>query len=216
MEALTAVSVVALTVYDMLKPLDDELAIEKIILLEKKGGKSDFQNQFPEPLKAGVLVISDSTFKGERKDKSGHIIKNRLKEHPIDLAEFKILPDDKEFISKEIARLSDEEELDLIFTTGGTGLGPKDVTPEATFDVTEKIVTGITEALRSFGQKRTPYAMLSRNVAGVRGKTLIINLPGSSRGVEESMNVLFPGILHGLKMIWGGGHNHQKKKGRNV
>ena len=212
MEALTAVSVAALTVYDMLKPLDKGLVIEKIVLLEKKGGKSDFQDQFPKPLKTGVLVISDSTFKGERKDKSGEIIRNRLKEYPIILKEFIILPDDKETISKEIIRLSDKQKLDIIITTGGTGLGPKDVTPEATEEVLDRIVPGITEAMRSFGQRRTPYAMLSRNVAGVRGKTLIINLPGSSRGVEESMKRLFPGILHSMKMIRGGGHNSSKNK----
>jgi molybdenum cofactor synthesis domain-containing protein len=212
MEALTAVSVAALTVYDMLKPLDKELVIEKIVLLEKKGGKSDFQDQFPKPLKGGVLVISDSTFKGERKDKSGEIIKNKLKAYPVLLQEFKILPDDKEVISQEVKRLSDKEGLDIILTTGGTGLGPKDVTPEATQEVLDRTASGITEAMRSFGQRRTPYAMLSRNVAGVRGKTLIINLPGSSRGVEESMNVLFPGILHSLKMIRGGGHNNSKKR----
>jgi len=212
MEALTAVAVAALTVYDMLKPLDKELIIEKIVLLEKKGGKSDFQDKFPKPLKGGVLVISDSTFKGERKDKSGEIIRNRLKEYPIVLEEFKILPDDKETISKEVIRLSDKQKLDIIITTGGTGIGPKDVTPEATKEVLDRIVPGITEAMRSFGQRRTPYAMLSRNVAGVRGKTLIINLPGSSRGVEESMNSLFPGILHSMKMIRGGGHNSSKNK----
>ncbi len=212
MEALTAVSVAALTVYDMLKPLDKGLVIEKIVLLEKKGGKSDFQDQFSKPLRTGVLVISDSTFKGERKDKSGEIIRNRLKEYPIILEEFIILPDDKETISKEIIRLADKQKLDIIITTGGTGLGPKDVTPEATKEVLDRIVPGITEAMRSFGQRRTPYAMLSRNVAGVRGKTLIINLPGSSRGVEESMNRLFPGILHSMKMIRGGGHNSSKNK----
>jgi molybdenum cofactor synthesis domain-containing protein len=212
MEALTAVSVAALTVYDMLKPLDKKLVIEKIVLLEKKGGKSDFQSQFPKPLKVGVLVISDSTFKGERKDESGEIIRNRLKEYPIVLEEFIILPDDKEKISKEVIRLSDKQKLDIIITTGGTGLGPKDVTPEATKEVLDRIVPGITEAMRSFGQRRTPYAMLSRNLAGVRGKTLIINLPGSSRGAEESMNSLFPGILHSMKMIRGGGHNSSKNK----
>lgn len=212
MEALTAVSVAALTVYDMLKPLDKEMVIEKIVLLEKKGGKSDFQDQFSRPLRAGVLVISDSTFRGDRKDKSGKIIKDRLREYPIVLQEFKILPDDKERITQEIKRLSDEEKLDIIFTTGGTGLGPKDVTPEATLEVLDKIVPGITEAMRSFGQRRTPYAMLSRNVAGVRGKTLIINLPGSSQGAKESLNILFPGVLHSLKMIWGGGHNNTMKK----
>jgi len=211
MEALTAVSVAALTVYDMLKPLDKELVIERIILLEKKGGKSDFKDRFPRPLRAAVLVISDSTFQGKRKDKSGQIIKDILKEHSVVVQEYKILPDDKKMISEEIKKLSDEEKMDVILTTGGTGLGPKDVTPEATLEVIERTAPGITEATRSFGQKRIPYSMLSRNVAGVRGKTLIINLPGSSRGAKESMSILFPGVLHSLKMIWGGGHSTPKK-----
>lgn len=212
MEALTAVSVAALTVYDMLKPLGQELIIEKIFLLEKKGGKSDFKNKFLKPLNAGVLVISDSTFAGERNDKNGQIIKSKLKEYPIDVRKYRILPENKEVISQELKRLSDKEKLDMIFTTGGTSLGPKDVTPEATLDIVERTVSGITEAMRSFGQKRTPYAMLSRNVAGIRGKTLIINLPGSSRGAEESLNSLFPGILHSMDMIKGGGHNKPGKK----
>ncbi|MCK4931420.1 MAG: bifunctional molybdenum cofactor biosynthesis protein MoaC/MoaB [Candidatus Aminicenantes bacterium] len=212
MEALTAVSVAALTVYDMLKPVDKKIVIERTVLLEKSGGKSDFQEHFHKSLSAGVIVISDSTFKGERKDKSGEIIKTRLKEFPIVVKEFKILPDNKGEISRVLKKLADEEKLDIILTTGGTGLGPKDVTPEATQEVLHRAVPGITEALRTFGQKRTPRAMLSRNVAGIRGETLIINLPGSSRGVEESLNRLFPGVLHGIKMLWGEGHNHSGKK----
>ncbi len=109
-------------------------------------------------------------------------------------------------------RLSDEKKLDIILTTGGTGLGPKDVTPDATLEVVDRTGPGITEAMRNYGQKRIPYAMLSRNVAGVRGKTLIVNLPGSSRGAEEAMSLLFPGVLHSLKMIRGGGYNYPKKK----
>jgi molybdenum cofactor biosynthesis protein MoaC len=212
MEALTAVSLAALTVYDMLKPLDKGLTIEKIILLEKKGGKTDFQEEFPQPLKAGILVISDSTFRGERKDSSGELIKNRLKAYPVLLEEFKILPDDREVLARELIRLADEKKLDIVITTGGTGLGPKDVTPEAALEILEKIVPGIPEVQRGYGRKRTPFAMLSRNVAGVRGRTLIVTLPGSARGVEESMNALFPGVLHALKMIWGEGHGDPPRK----
>ncbi len=215
MEALTAVTIAALTVYDMLKPLDKELVIEQIVLLEKKGGKNDFKDRFPRPIKAGILVISDSTFKGKRKDKSGKILENRLKEHNVMIQEYKILPDNKEIISQELKRLSDKKKLDIILTTGGTGLGPKDVTPEATLEVVDRTGPGITEAMRNYGQKRVPFAMLSRNVAGVRGKTLIVNLPGSSRGAEESMRILFPSVLHSLKMIWGRGHNNLRKKEKN-
>jgi molybdenum cofactor biosynthesis protein MoaC len=216
MEALTAVSVAALTIYDMLKPLDKKMAIQRIILLEKKGGKSDYEDNFDQPLKGAVLVISDSTFKGERKDKSGKLIMEKLKDYPVDCKEYKILPDERSLIAEELRRLTDEEKLDIVLTTGGTGLGPRDITPEATLDVLQRDVSGISEVMRGFGQQRTPYAMLSRNAAGVRGKTLIVNLPGSSRGAKESMDILFPGVLHGLKMLWGEGHDHAKKKRRDA
>lgn len=214
MEALTAVSLAALTIYDMVKPMDKEVVIEKIFLLEKKGGKSDFSNEFSRPVRAGILVISDSTFKGERKDNSGIIIRDKLKEFLVEVEEYIILPDDSEAISKEMVRLCDDTKLDIIISTGGTGLGPRDLTTEATAKILDRTVPGMAEALRSHGNIRTPYAMLSRSLAGVRGKTIIVNLPGSSRGASESMDALFPGILHGLKMIWGGGHDHKKKKGR--
>lgn len=211
MEALTAASAAALTVYDMCKPLDKTISIEKIVLLEKKGGKRDHTESYPTPLRVGVLVISDSTYKGERRDQSGEIIRSRLKTLPVEVCEFKIIPDDRDLISQELARLADQEGLDLVLTTGGTGLGPKDVTPESTLEVIDRPVPGISETLRSYGQKRTPYAMLSRGVAGVRGKTLIINLPGSSRGVEESMDALFPAVLHSIRMIRGEGHHEEKE-----
>lgn len=213
MEALTAASVAALTIYDMVKPLDKEVVIEKIFLLEKKGGKSDFLNEFSTPVKAGILVISDSTFKGEREDNSGIIIREKLKEHSVVIEEYVILPDDIEAISQEIVRLCDDRQLDIIISTGGTGLGPRDLTFEATSKILDRTLPGMAEALRIHGNKRTPYAMLSRSLAGVRGKTIIVNLPGSSRGASESMDALFPGILHGLKMVWGGGHDHKEKKG---
>ena len=130
--------------------------------------------------------------------------------------EYKILPDDIEAISNEIIRLSDVEKFDIVITTGGTGLGPRDVTSEATFGILDRTTPGLVEAMRTFGGKRTPYAMLSRSVAGVRGKTLIVNLPGSSRGADESMSALFPGILHGLKMLWGGGHDPAMIKKQDV
>ncbi len=213
MEALTAVSVAALTIYDMVKPLDKEVIIEKILLLEKKGGKSDFSDEFSSPVKAGILVISDSTFKGKREDKSGIIIREKLKEYQVVIEKYIILPDDIEAISQEIIRMCDETQLDILISTGGTGLGPRDVTTEATSKILDRTIPGMAEAVRSHGHKRTPYAMLSRGLAGIRGKTIIVNLPGSSRGARESLDALFPGILHGLKMIWGGGHNNKEKKG---
>jgi len=206
MEALTAVSAALLNMYDMLKPLDDSLKIGTIQLVKKRGGKSDFTDAFPEPIRAGVLVVSTSTFEGSREDKSGRIIQEFLKNQPVEVVEYKIVPDDRAQIEQTLQEWADDRGLDLIFTTGGTGLGPYDLTPEATRAVIDREVPGIAEAIRRHGKDRTPFAMLSREVVGVRGKTLIVNLPGSSRGAKESLEALFPGLLHAFPMLWGGGH----------
>lgn len=206
MEALTAVHASLLNAYDMLKPLDDDMYIENIKLVKKKGGKSDYKDEFEEKIKTAVLVISDSTFKGTREDKSGKIIKEFLTNHPVNVTTYEVLPDDVEKISSRLIELVDKENVDLIITTGGTGLGPKDLTPEATRKIIDKEIPGIVEAIRKHGKDRTPFAMLSREVAGVRNKSVIINLPGSSRGAKESMQAIFPGVLHSFPMIWGGGH----------
>lgn len=206
MEALTAVSAALLNMYDMLKPLDDGLSIGEMKLLEKKGGKSDYTDKLTHPVTAAVLVISDSTFEGKREDRSGKIIKEFLTTQPIDVKLYEILPDDKDRISKRLIELVDEENIELVLTTGGTGMGPNDVTPEATKSVIEKEIPGIAEAMRKHGKERTPYAMLAREVCGMRGKSVLINLPGSSRGARESLEALFPGLLHGFLMMWGGKH----------
>lgn len=206
MEALTAVSAALLNIYDMLKPLDDDLSISEIKLAEKKGGKSQFADTLDHPISAAVLVISDSTFAGKREDRSGKIIKEFLTTQPIDVKLYEILPDDEERISKRLIELIDQENIELVLTTGGTGMGPKDVTPEATKTVIEKEVPGIAEAIRKHGRDRTPYAMLAREVCGMRKKSVIINLPGSSKGAKESLEALFPGLLHGFLMMWGGKH----------
>lgn len=207
MEALIAVSIAALTIYDMLKPIDDSLLIEEILLVEKKGGKSNYSEKLMQPIRAGIIVLSDSTAQGIRKDISGKLIETCLKNYNIDIAVYKILPDDKELLIKELIYLCDEKKLNLILTTGGTGFTSRDITPEATDEVLDRIAPGIAEAIRSYGQQRTPYAMLSRNISGIRGKTLIVNLPGSPKGVEESLNMLFPAILHAQRMLWENGHN---------
>lgn len=206
MEVLTAVSAALLNIYDMLKPLDSELSIGEIKLVEKKGGKSDFTDKLTNPISAAVLVISDSTFAGKREDRSGKIIKEFLTTQPIDVKLYEILPDEKEKISDRLIELVDKENFELIITTGGTGMGPKDVTPEATKSIIEKEIPGIAEAMRKHGKERTPYAMLAREVCGIRKQSVIINLPGSSKGARESLEALFPGLLHGFLMMWGGKH----------
>ncbi len=204
MEALTAVSVAALTIYDMLKPVDKNMEIEALRLDEKRGGKTDFGKRVPRGFKAAVIVTSDSTHQGTRKDRSGKIIKERLESFGIKPS-YTVLPDDQEAIVGLMRELI-AEDTNLIVTTGGTGVGPRDVTVEATRQVIEREMPGVAEAGRAYGQERTPYAMLSRGVAGVAGKTIIVNLPGSSRGAEETMTAIFPGILHAYGMLQGEGH----------
>lgn len=204
MEALTAASVAALTVYDMLKPVDDTMEIVSTKLLGKKGGKSDFQEVIPPGFQAAVIVTSDGTFQGTRQDKSGKIIQERLEGfglHP----SYHVLPDEKALIAAKLKELC-EKGVSLILTTGGTGLGPRDVTVEATREVMDREIPGIMEAARSYGQRRTPYAMLSRGLAAQKGKTILVNLPGSSNGVREALDAIFPGILHSYNMMRGGGH----------
>jgi cyclic pyranopterin monophosphate synthase len=206
MEALTAVSAALLNIYDMLKPLDVDLSIGEIKLVEKKGGKSEFADKLNNPITAAVLVISDTTFAGKREDRSGKIIKEFLTTQPIETKFYEILPDDKDKIGSRLIELVDKEKIELILTTGGTGMGPNDVTPEATLPVIEKEIPGIAEAMRKHGKDRTPYAMLAREVCGMRKQSVIINLPGSSKGAKESLESLFPGLLHGFLMMWGGKH----------
>jgi cyclic pyranopterin phosphate synthase len=206
MEALTAVAVASLTVYDMLKPIDENIIISEIKLLYKKGGKSDFKAELERKIRAAIVVISDSVSAGTREDRSGRVIEEELKKWNVEVVSYKILPDEMDQIEKELIRLADELKVDLILTTGGTGLGPRDVTPEATKKVIEKEVPGIIEAARMYGQRRTPLSMLSRAIAGVRKNTLIINMPGSPRAAREYMTVLFPAIFHAYLMLEGGGH----------
>ena len=204
-EALLAAQLAALNLYDLLKPIDEKLEIGPTRLLEKTGGQAEFGNRFTPKLKAAILVTSDSTAAGKRKDKSGAMIRERISKEDAEVTTYDILPDDLPRIEKWLKTKCDES-VDLIFTTGGSGLGPRDCTVEATQKVIEREVPGISEAIRVHGRERTPYAMLSRAIAGVRGKTLIVNLPGSSRGVEESLDALLPGLLHVFKMMRGGGH----------
>jgi len=201
MESLTAVSIAALSIYDMLKPVDDSMIIESIKLLDKKGGKSNFQQRLDKKLKAGIIVTSDSISSGKKSDQSGKIIAEKLEKLGIDVVESKIIPDDVNQIENLLKQFCDEQKIDLVLTCGGTGVSPKDVTPEATIKVLEKQVTGVAEMLRNYGQRRVPFSMLSRGLTGIRGKSVIVNLPGSTSAVIDDMDSLFPGILHIFKML---------------
>ncbi|MDQ4066107.1 MAG: bifunctional molybdenum cofactor biosynthesis protein MoaC/MoaB, partial [Thermoproteota archaeon] len=208
MESLTGASVAALTIYDMLKPVDESLAIESVKLLAKSGGMKDFYERYEKPLKAVVIVISDSVSKGERSDKSGKLAAERLKSSGFEVTDYIVIPDDANQIESSLIPACDELKADLVVTCGGTGLGPRDTTPEATRKILEKEVIGIAEALLMHGQRRTPLSMLSRGVTGIRGKTIVVNLPGSIKAVSESLDALIPGVLHASKML--GGHGHQQ------
>ncbi|PJZ60088.1 bifunctional molybdenum cofactor biosynthesis protein MoaC/MoaB [Leptospira adleri] len=206
MEVLTGLSVAALTIYDLLKPIDKELEISSIRLLEKKGGKSETKfSKFAEGSKAAILVCSDSAFAGKREDGSGKIIEIILKESNVLIHEYIIVPDEPDEIRKKVEEWVSSG-IDLIVTTGGTGLGPRDNTTDTIRKLLDQEIPGISEAMRSFGQDRTPYAMLSRSLAGRIKKTLIVCVPGSSNGARESLKAIFPAIFHAKKMMRGEGH----------
>lgn len=204
MESLTAVSIASLTIYDMLKPVDNQLLIGNIKLLDKTGGKSD-RKYFNTPPTCAVLVCSDSTYTQKRIDNSGKKIIEMLNNHGITEIDYIIVPDDKAMIQTQI-KIWVEKDIHYIFTTGGTGLGPRDYTVSAVSEILERDADGITEAMRAYGQLRTPLAMMSRAVAGSINYTTIVTLPGSTNGVRECLNALLPALFHCRKMLKGGGH----------
>ncbi len=205
MEVLTAISVAALEIYDMLKPVDRQLEIGYIRLLEKKGGKSDREKYFATSPSCAVLVCSDSTAAGKREDKSGRIIVELLESMQAEVRRYTVVPDEKTLIQQQIREWV-AEDIQFIFTTGGTGLGPRDHTVSAVKEMLERDADGIAEAMRVYGQMRTPMAMMSRGVAGAIGGTLIVTLPGSSDGARESLEAILPAVFHARKMMKGGGH----------
>ncbi len=152
-------------------------------------------------IKAAVLTISDRSSRGEREDKSGPVIKVLLESINAEIIEYLIIPDERDIISAKLKELADIAKADLIVTTGGTGLTQRDVTPEATLDVIDKRIPGFEEAMRAESIKITPHGMLSRAVAGLRNKTLIINLPGSPKAVRENLSVVLPAIPHAIELV---------------
>jgi len=205
MEVLTGVSVAALEIYDMLKPVDKQLEIGHIRLLEKKGGKSDRDRYFATPPTCAVLVCSDSTARGQREDKSGKLIAEMLTAVNAEVRHYAVVPDEKTAIQQQIRQWV-AEDIQFIFTTGGTGLGPRDNTVGAVQELLERDADGIAEAMRVYGQQRTPMAMMSRGVAGSIAHTLVVTLPGSSDGARESLEAILPAVFHARKMMKGGGH----------
>jgi len=154
-------------------------------------------------IKVGILTISDKGSRGEREDLSGKVIKEVVKKINGEVKYYQIIPDEKDIIQEELVKAVDNLHLDLILTTGGTGLGKRDVTPEATLAIIEKEVPGISEIIRSESFKKTNRAILSRGVAGIRKESLIINLPGSPKGVRESLEIVLEALPHGIEILTG-------------
>jgi len=203
-EAMHGASVTALTMYDMLKPIDKGVEISAIKLLKKSGGKTDFKGSDYQRIKAGVVVCSDSISAGNGEDRSGKIIISKLEQYGIETLAYDIIEDDFDLIQQKTKQLAAQVQL-LIFT-GGTGLSPRDVTVDAIAPLIEKPIDGIMETARRYGQDRMPFAMLSRGVAGLIGQTLVLTLPGSAKGAAESIDAIFPQVLHLFKVMEGGRH----------
>ncbi len=205
-EAMHGASIVALNMYDMLKPIDKGIEIHHIKLLHKKGGKSDFKDKFRKDITAAVIVCSDSISAGQKEDKAGKAIIKKLEESGVAIQDYIIIPDEKDII-QEKAIAYQKQGVDLVIYTGGTGLSKRDVTPEALSPILDRNIPGIEEAIRAHGQERTPYSMLSRSVAGTLKDTLVLALPGSTNGAKESMDAIFPSILHIYRILKGARHD---------
>jgi molybdenum cofactor biosynthesis protein MoaC len=205
-EAMHGASVVALNMYDMLKPIDKGIEIHQIKLLKKKGGKSDYVDRFHKNLRAAVVVCSDTISKGQKEDKAGKAIIEKLESFDVGIYDYCIIPDEVKSIQEKVTAYT-ESDVDMVIFSGGTGLSNRDVTPEALDGLFERKIPGIEEAIRSYGQERTPYAMLSRSVVGTIGKTLVFAIPGSTKGAAESMDAVFPSVLHVFGIFKGARHD---------
>lgn len=205
-EAMHGASIVALNIYDMLKPIDKGIEIQHIKLISKKGGKSDFSDRFTKELKASVIVCSDTVSAGQKEDQAGKAIINKLEECKIIISDYIIIPDEKGIIKEKVTYFA-EQGINLVVLTGGTGLSLRDVTPEALNDILDRKIPGIEEAIRNYGQQRTPYSMLSRSIAGTINNTLVLALPGSTNGAKESVDAIFPAVLHVFGILKGAKHH---------
>ncbi|HEY0897834.1 MAG TPA: bifunctional molybdenum cofactor biosynthesis protein MoaC/MoaB [Sphingobacteriaceae bacterium] len=204
-EAMHGAAVTALTMYDMLKPIDKSVEIESIKLLQKEGGKSDAIMAACAGLTFGVIVCSDTISKGEGEDAAGKAAVERLKKLGLEGMSYEVIPDELSLIRSTAEKLT-AANIDLLLFIGGTGLSPRDVTPEAIAPLIETPIPGIMEAVRQYGQQRMPFAMLSRGVAGFSKNSLIITLPGSTKAVNEAMEALFPQLFHVFKVRSGYRH----------
>jgi len=200
-EAMTAASLAALNMYDMLKPIDKQIVLREVQLLRKRGGKSDYRETFAAPPTAGVLVVSDSVAAGRKEDRAGRAASDRLTAEAFDVRAYEVVPDEPDRIATHVRQWVDALKLDFVLTVGGTGLGPRDQTVETVRPLLDREIPGIAETMRAFGMDRTPYAALSRGIAGQRRTSLVITLPGSTGGARESMDALLPWVAHIFKVF---------------
>jgi molybdopterin adenylyltransferase len=170
--------------------------------LQPKGARAGDRSD-QSMIRAAIITLSDKGSKGEREDKSGPIIRDMIKQIDAVVDHYEVLPDEKPVLEEVLCRLSDSGTIDLILTTGGTGVAPRDVTPEATLEVIDRNLPGMAEAMRAESIKKTPHAMISRAVVGIRKQTLIVNLPGSPRAVRENLAVILSAIPHAIEKING-------------
>ncbi len=203
-EAMHGAAIAALTMYDMLKPLDKGIMVSSIRLESKKGGKSDLK--VPQGLQAVVVVCSDTVSGGIKQDESGKKVKLKLESYHIEVTAAEIIPDEVDVIRQKALMYADAG-VNLLVFVGGTGLSPRDVTPDAIRPLLTREIPGVMETARQYGQQRMPYAMLSRGVSGFISNTLVITLPGSTKGAEETMDAVFPYILHVFKVAEGLRHD---------
>ncbi|MDG2109324.1 MAG: bifunctional molybdenum cofactor biosynthesis protein MoaC/MoaB [Flavobacteriaceae bacterium] len=203
-EAMHGASIVALNMYDMLKPLDKGVEICAIRLISKKGGKSD-RFKVKASVSGSVTVCSDTVSKGEKKDRAGKEVIKSLENWKVKVVNNSIIPDEIDKIQAQLKKQV-EAKTSLIIFVGGTGLSPRDQTPEAITPLIDKRIPGMEEAIRKYGQDRTSYAALSRSVVGMAGTSLVMSLPGSTKGAVESLNAVFPEALHLFDIIKGAQH----------
>ncbi len=207
-EAMHGAAIAALTMYDMLKPIDKGIVISTIKLESKKGGKSDRKAE-ATGMRAVVVVCSDSIVNGKAIDEAGKQVRSKLESYHIDVVDLVVIPDDVALIQEKANGYADEG-INLLLFVGGTGLSPRDVTPEAIKPLLTREIPGIMETARQYGQQRMPYAMLSRGVSGFINNTLVITLPGSTKGATETMDAIFPYVLHVFKIAEGLRHDQVK------
>ncbi|MFQ6675588.1 MAG: bifunctional molybdenum cofactor biosynthesis protein MoaC/MoaB [Fidelibacterota bacterium] len=207
MEALTAVSVAALTIYDMCKSADTALAISDIRLVEKRGGKSE-GNEHYRP-RAGVVVVSDSVHEGNVKDESGAILQEGFRDAGCSVDHFAVLPDGSEKLARTVESWI-AEGVELILVSGGTGLGPRDLTVPVLTELFDARLSGVEQALHASGRRQAGTAMLSRLAAGRVENAIVICLPGSPAACRDALGVLIPGIFHAFPIMKGEGHGRGK------